>query len=95
MEFKEAKRHHDTVDRVGLRAHATAVGLLALSQELVRAGVLDDAAITRIKDAIASDICLSRPRTLAREEFDASIRRRLDALFSGREKVSTQEADRA
>jgi hypothetical protein len=90
MEFKEAKRHHETVDRVGLRAHATAVGLLALSQEMVRAGVLDDAAIARIKDAIASDICLSRPRTLSREEFDTSIRRRLDALFSGEEKVSTE-----
>jgi hypothetical protein len=90
MEFKEAKRHHETVDRVGLRAHATAVGLLALSNELVRAGVLDEAAITRIKDAIASDICLSRPRTLPKEEFDGSIRRRLDALFSGEEKVSTQ-----
>ena len=90
MEFKEAKRHNETVDRVGLRAHATAVGLLALSNELLRAGVLDEAAITRIKDAIASDICLSRPRTMSKDEFDTSIRRRLDALFSGEEKVSTE-----
>jgi hypothetical protein len=91
MEFKEAKRQHETVDRVGLRAHATAVGLLALSHELVQAGVLDGAAITRIKEAIASDICLSRPRALPKEAFDTSIRRRLDALFSGEEKVSNQE----
>ena len=90
MDFKEAKRQHETVDRVGLRAHATAVGLLALSQELVQAGVLDETAITRIKDAIASDICLSRPRTLSKEEFDTLIRRRLDALFSGEERVSSQ-----
>ena len=88
MNYQEAKRQHETLAFVGLRAHATAVGLLQLCHELVGAGVLDDAAISRIKDAIAADICLSRPGTMSKEAFDQSTRRRLDSLFCGREKVS-------
>lgn len=92
MNYNEAKRQHETLAFVGLRAHATAVGLLQLCHELARVGVLDDAAIARIKDAIASDICLSRPGKISREAFDQSTRRRLDALFAGSEKVSTGES---
>jgi hypothetical protein len=89
---RREKAVHDNIGLVGLRAHATAVGLLQLSAELVRAGVLDDAALTRIKDAILLDLCLTRPRSLSKEEFEHSTRRRLDALFAGEEKVS--DADR-
>jgi hypothetical protein len=85
MEESEEGRVHEAIGFVGLRAHATAVGLLQLSAELVRAGVIDEAAITRIKDAIARDISLSRPRSASKEEYEATVRRRLDALFSGRE----------
>jgi len=87
MEESEERRVHEAIGFVGLRAHATAVGLLQLCAELVRAGVIDDMAITRIKEAIARDISLSRPRSASREEYEASVRHRLDALFAGHETV--------
>lgn len=92
MDHNDAKRQHDILALVGLRAHATAVGFLQLCHELVDAGVIDDAAISRIKDAIAADLSLSRPGRMTQQEFDASTRRRLDALFSGEEKVSSRKA---
>jgi hypothetical protein len=42
MDEREEKRVHDSIGLLGLRAQATAVGLLQLSAELRRAGVLDD-----------------------------------------------------
>ncbi|HEX3888018.1 MAG TPA: hypothetical protein VHW05_11015 [Phenylobacterium sp.] len=92
MDESEEIRFHETVSFVGLRAQATAVGLLQLTAELVRAGVLDDGAVTRIKDAIAKDIALSRPRNASREEYERSIRERLDGLFAGREPVGGEPA---
>ncbi len=87
MDIRKGKEAHDLIGFVGLRAHATAAGLVQLSIELVRAGILEEAAITRIKDAIFDDIALSRPSSLSREEFERSTRRRLDRLFAGEEKV--------
>lgn len=87
------ERHlHQTIDFVGLRSHATAVGLLQLTAELVRAGVLDDGAVGRIKDAIAKDIALSRPRTVPAAEFDRSTRARLDRLFAGEQALERDPA---
>lgn len=83
VEYSEEQRLHDSVGFVGLRAQATAVGLLQLSLELRRAGVIDEDAITRIKDAIAKDISLSCPRSQPKREFLSSIRARLDRLFAG------------
>lgn len=77
----DARRLHTTVGLVGLRAQATAVGLVQLCNELLRARVLDNAAITRIKDAIAADIVVSYKPVRGRAEFEASLHRRLDALF--------------
>ena len=77
------RRLHETINFVGLRAHATAVGLLQLTSELVRAGVLDDAALSRIKDAIGRELALSRPSRVSAADFDRSTRARLDLLFSG------------
>lgn len=85
MDNREDKKLHDTIGFVGLRAQATAVGLLQLAAELKRAGVLDDEAIDRIKDAIAREISLSRPRSPHNEQFDANLRGRLDRLFAGEE----------
>ncbi|MFI4965978.1 MAG: hypothetical protein ACHP9T_11500 [Caulobacterales bacterium] len=87
MDERDELRLHETIGFVGLRAQATAVGLLQLSAELVRAGVLDDAAVTRIKDAIAKDISLSRPRSAPREDYERSLRERLDGLFGGKQPV--------
>ena len=83
-------RLHEALDFVGLRAHATAVGLLQLTAELVRAGVLCDGAVERIKDAIVRDIMLTRPRSVSREEFERTIRPRLDALFAGEAAVGRE-----
>ncbi|MGZ3377242.1 MAG: hypothetical protein ACXU8S_11645 [Phenylobacterium sp.] len=85
MDESEELRLHETVSFVGLRAQATAVGLLQLSAELVRAGVLDKAAVDRIKDAIAKDISLSRPRSVSRDEYMGLVRQRLDGLFDSKD----------
>jgi len=86
---EQARELHQTLEFIGLRAHATTVGLLQLSAELVRAGLLDDAAIERIKDAIHREITVARPRSYNRAEFAETLRQRLDALFP-----STANADR-
>ena len=82
MDEREGKRLHDTLGFVGLRAQATAVGLLQLSIELIKAGVLDEAAVTRIKQAIFNDIALSRPSSLEKRDYEATLHRRLDDLFT-------------
>ncbi|HZZ30435.1 MAG TPA: hypothetical protein VFE10_00455 [Phenylobacterium sp.] len=81
MDDLQERRIHDSIGIAGLRAHATAVGLLQLSLELVRAGVLDANAIGRIKDAITHELVLQRPRSAPKLEFEQSIRSRLDSLF--------------
>ncbi|NNM75424.1 hypothetical protein HJG53_00680 [Sphingomonas sp. ID1715] len=87
MGYVEDKRLHDLIDLVGMRAQATSVGLVQLAIELNRAGVLDDAAVDRIKDAIAKEICLNRPKSVPQEHFSANLRARLDRLFAGEEPV--------
>lgn len=95
----EARKLHDTLGLVGLRAHATAVGFVQLCAELLKAGVIDDPAVSRIKDAIAKDIIVSRTTTRGQEEFEASLRRRLDTLLptkqtapEHRSAIGTQDA---
>lgn len=83
MDEREEARLHDNVSLVGLRAHATAVGFVKLTSELVRAGVLEEAAVDRIKEAIVKELSLSRSRSASKEDFERSTRVRLDALFTG------------
>jgi hypothetical protein len=90
MDERDEARLHDSVNLVGLRAHATAVGFLTLTTELVRAGVLEQAAVDRIKDAIVKELSLSRSRSASKEEFERSTRERLDALFAGDERVGDE-----
>ena len=90
MDETEEIKLHETVSFVGLRAQASAVGLLQLSAELVRAGVLDKAAVDRIKDAIAKDIALSRPRSVGRDEYMALVRERLDGLFEPKDEADAK-----
>ena len=87
MVSTDQRKLRETVDLLGFRAQATAVGLVQLSIELVHAGVLDDAAVSRIKDSICGDIMLSRPSSVDRGEYEQTIRRRLDALFAGDEPI--------
>lgn len=77
----EARELHETLEFIGLRAQATTVGLLQLCAELVTAGVLDNGAIQRIKDAICLEIVVSHPRARDRAEFERTLRQRLDAIF--------------
>jgi hypothetical protein len=81
------RRLHETINFVGLRAHATSVGLLTLTAELVKAGVLDEPALSRIKDAIGRELALSRPSRVSAEEFERTTRARLDLLFSGEQRL--------
>ena len=87
MGYAEDKRVHDSIELVGMRAQATTVGLIQLSIELNRAGVLDQAAIDRIKESIAKEISLNRPKSVSAENFDEHLHRRLDRLFSGEDAV--------
>lgn len=87
MGYVEDKKLHDLIDLVGMRAQATTVGLIQLSIELRRAGVLEQSAVDRIKDAIAKEICLTRPKSIPQEHFRANLRTRLDRLFAGEEPV--------
>ena len=80
-EQEQARKLHQCLDYVGLRAHATSVGLLQLCAELVAVGVLDDNAVGRIKNAIRRDISVSRPRKHGQAEFDTLLGERLDAVF--------------
>jgi hypothetical protein len=89
MDARAGKEVHDLINFVGLRAQATAVGLIQLTAELVKAGVLQDDAVTRIKAAIANELELSRPSTVSKAEFDRTTRRRLDRLFAGDEKLAS------
>ena len=79
---EKAKKLHDTVSFVGLRAQATAVGLVQLVAELRRADILSNEAVDRIKTAIAHDINVSRASTRNRTQFEAMVQRRLDILFA-------------
>ena len=56
-----------------------------LAQSAARAGLLDEAALGRIKDAIFGEISLRRPASVPKEEYNRTMRRRLDALFAGSE----------
>ncbi|MFB0873974.1 MULTISPECIES: hypothetical protein [unclassified Sphingobium] len=85
------KKLHFELTNVGLRAHATAAGLLQLCMELRRAGVLDEAAVDRIKNAIACDIEVSAPRSVATTEYRRDIKARLDRLFAGEEKIGDSD----
>lgn len=93
MEELEVRKLHHALDFIGMRAHATAVGVVQLAIELRRANVIDEAALGRVKDAIARDIALGRPRSAARETYHADLRRRLDQVFSGDVPVSDLPLD--
>jgi hypothetical protein len=87
----EQKRLHFELSNVGLRAQATATGLVQLCIELQRVGVLQDDAVSRIKSAIADEIAFNAPRSVKGDEHRRHIGRRLDSLFSGNAKVGSAD----
>lgn len=76
------RRVHDTLDFLGIRAQATAVALLQVCRELQQVGVLSEDAMTRIKESIAREVALARPRSIYKVEYEAAMRR-MDDLFAG------------
>lgn len=88
--MERSAMHYD-LKNVGLRAHATAAGLVQLCKELKAAGVLEDDAVSRIKDAIADEIALTAPRPIRRAEFRQDICERLNSIFSGEAKLGPAE----
>ena len=87
MDERAEKRLHNQIDLLGLRAQATSVGFITLARELVRAGVLSEEALGRIKEAIVKELCLSRPAAVSAQEFAGTVRLRLDHLFAGEDAV--------
>jgi hypothetical protein len=87
MDEREDQRVHDALKFIGLRATVTAVGLLRLAAELVKAGVLDEAALERIKDAMVKELSLNRPPNTEKDEYERSMRERLTRLLSGEESI--------
>ena len=77
----EARERHRTLDFIGLRAHATTVGLIQLCEELLNAGILNPDALERIKGAIRSELTVSNARISNQPTFDDTLKRRLDAIF--------------
>lgn len=87
MEPSETRKLRESIDLLGIRTQAAAVGMIQIAIELRRAGMLDEAAIGRVKDAILGDLMLSRPPSGDPAGYEQSLRKRLDALFTGRESM--------
>jgi hypothetical protein len=78
---------HLALEFLGIRAQATAMGLVQLCLELRRAGVIDEAAVDRVKQAIAEEIVEHAPRTVVKNQYLTDIRGRLDRIFAGDEPI--------
>jgi hypothetical protein len=87
----EQKRLHSDLNNIGLRAQASAAGLVQLCRELEQAGVLSGDALTRIKSAIADEIAFNAPRSYKVEDYRRYIGGRLDSIFAGNTKVGTAD----
>jgi len=83
----ENRRYRVDLSNVGLRAQATAAGLVQLCVELQRANVLPQQAIDRIKAAIADEILASVPRHVSTHQYKDETRSRLDRIFAGKQEV--------
>ncbi len=81
--LNEHKKLHYALDHVGLRAQATAAGLVQLCKELQNANILSEEAVSRIKSSIANEICVGQHRTVSTSQYRADICQRLDQIFSG------------
>jgi hypothetical protein len=84
---EDTKRLNFDLTNVGLRAQATAAGFVQLCKELHSAGVIDDGAVSRIKDVVADNITLNCPRKANRAEYRREVSQRLEAIFEGKQKV--------
>ena len=90
--YEKQRRLHYDVTNVGLRAQATAVGLIQLCIELRQAEVLSNAMLGRIKTAIGDELAIGPYRRIASRDHRSEINARLDALFAGEEKLGSADA---
>jgi hypothetical protein len=90
--YDKQKRLHWELTNVGLRAQATAAGLVQLCVELRCANLIDDPAIERIKEAIADEVLVAAPRVTASPGFRREVKDRLDKLFAGEQEVGSADA---
>lgn len=87
MNQQDHGRVHLALEFLGIRAQATAMGLVQLCIELRRAGVIDEAAVDRVKQSIAEEIAEHAPRTAVKQQYLSDIRGRLDRIFAGDEPI--------
>ena len=85
---RDKKLHYDLTN-VGLRAQATAAGLVQHCVELRRAGIIDNDALDRIKISIADEIVVCTSRPVDRSGYRREVRDRLDRLFAGLERLGS------
>jgi hypothetical protein len=90
--YEKQKRLHHDVTNVGLRAQATAVGLIQLCIELRCANVLNDDAMRRIKGAITDELCMGAGRRAAARDHRGEVEARLDRLFAGEQPIGSADA---
>ncbi|WP_176594112.1 hypothetical protein [Sphingobium sp. EM0848] len=84
-ENADQKKLHYDLTNVGLRAQATAAGLLQLCRELQQTGALDNNAIDRIKGVITHEIMECAPRAIRKEAMQREVQDRIDRLFAAQE----------
>ncbi|MCP3733477.1 hypothetical protein M9979_01070 [Sphingomonas sp. RP10(2022)] len=82
---------HFELTNVGLRAQATAAGLVQLCIELRQTELLGDDAIERVKTAIADEIAIAVPRHVMTPQFRTDVESRLDKIFRGGEDVGSAD----
>ena len=85
------KRLHNDVTNVGLRAQATAAGLIQLCIELKSTNILSEESLTRIKKAIGDELAIGPYRRTASRDQRSEIDDRLDRLFAGEQKLGPAE----
>jgi len=76
----DQERIHANLEAIGIRASGAAVGLFQLLRELLDVGVLDGAAVNRIKEAVITDLAASRPRSQTLADYQQRVRERMDTL---------------
>jgi hypothetical protein len=91
MISQKQKQLHNDITNVGLRAQATAVGLVQLCIELRKADVLSEDAITNIKKAISDELLIGPYRRNCSRDERREVELRIDRIFAGEQKISSAE----
>jgi len=81
MMQSDEERIHANLESIGIRASGAAIGLFQLLKELRDVGVLGPDAIERIKEAVITDLALSRPRSQSMADYEKRVRDRMDSLL--------------